>query len=80
MDNIINELWNLIISLIEQMSKVWSWLSNDIKINISWLKIPLLLPNGININLGFSLLSFFGVGIIIILLLWVIKALVPFLG
>lgn len=77
MENIIYELWNLIISLIEQMGRVWGWLSNDIVINISWLKIPLLFPDGININLGFNLLSFFGVGIIVILLLWVVKALVP---
>lgn len=77
MNNIINELWNLIISLIEQMGKVWSWLSNDIVIKISWLRIPLLFPDGIDINLGFNLLSFFGVGIIVILILWVVKALVP---
>lgn len=77
MDNIINELWNLIISLIGQMERVWGWLSTDIKINIPWIKIPLLLPDGLNINLGFNLLSMFGVGIIVILLLWVVKALVP---
>lgn len=77
MTNILNELWNLIVALMGQMERVWGWLSEDIKIEISWLKLPVLLPDGLIINLGFSLLSVFGVGIIAILLLWVVKALVP---
>lgn len=77
MDNVINELWSLIIKLIGQMERVWGWLSNDIKIETGWLKIPLILPNGLNLNLPFSLLDMFGIGIIAIIVLWVIKALVP---
>lgn len=77
MDNILAELWDLVELLIGQMSRVWGWVSNDIVINVPWLKIPLLFPEGIDINLGFNLLSFFGVGIIVILVLWVVKALVP---
>jgi len=77
MDKIIITLWDLMESLIKNMSMLWEWLSDDISIKISWLKIPLLFPDGIEISLGFSFLSLFGAGITTIILLWVVKALVP---
>lgn len=77
MDNILVTLWNLIQNLIENMAMLWDWLSQDITIKLSWLKIPLIFPDGINISLGFSFLSVFGAGIIALILLWVVKSLVP---
>lgn len=77
MENMLNTLWNLIESFIKNMSMLWDWLSQDISIKISWLKIPLLFPDGVNISLGFSFLSVFGAGITVVILLWVVKSLVP---
>lgn len=77
MDKILITLWDLIEALVKNMSMLWDWLSQDIKINISWLKIPVILPDGIDISLGFSFLSVFGAGITILILLWVVKSLVP---
>lgn len=76
-ENVLVKLWDIIVSLLGVIENVWSWLSQNIKIEIAWLKIPFLLPDGISIDLGWSLLDFFGVGIIAILILWIIKALIP---
>lgn len=70
-------LWNLAIRMLEAIGEAWNWLAEDIKLEITWLKLPLILPNGVSINLGFSALELLGASLITLLIIWVVKALVP---
>lgn len=72
-------LWDLSITLIESIGKAWNWLSNDIKLDIPWFRIPYLLPDGISLSFGFSALELLGASLITLLIFWVAKALIPFL-
>ena len=69
-------LFDLILTLAENINRLWEWLSQPINISLGF-KIPLIFPNGININLGYSIIDFLGAGILVLALLWVIKSLVP---
>lgn len=72
-------LWDLAITLVEIIGKAWNWLADDIKIEIPWFKLPVILPDGINLSLGFSALQLLGASLIVLLVFWVAKALIPFL-
>lgn len=76
MENIFVNLWEIAESLIKNINKVWQWLNNDISINIP-LKIPVILPDGIAVSLGYSPIELLGAGIVILLGLWVLKNLIP---
>lgn len=79
MGNIILEIWNIVEGLGSVINDVWDWMLKPVVISINWFKIPLLLPNGVHINTGITPIAFFGVGILAILVLWIVKALVPLL-
>lgn len=76
MENIFENLWNIAVTLIKNINKVWEWLNTEISINIP-IKIPVVLPDGIEVSLGYSPLELLGVGILVLLGLWLIKSLVP---
>lgn len=76
MENIFVNLWEIAETLIRNINKVWQWLNNDISINIP-LKIPVILPDGIAVSLGYSPIELLGAGIVILLGLWVLKSLIP---
>ena len=76
MENIFENLWNIAVTLIKNINKVWEWLNTEISINIP-IKIPVVLPDGIEVTLGYSPLELLGVGILVLLGLWVIKSLAP---
>lgn len=61
----------------EQFGKVWDFLSEDLKVSIPWLRIPILLPDGVHINTGITPISLLGGAILTLLLFWLIK-LIPF--
>lgn len=72
-DNVISILWTIIIDLIGYIQDLWNWLNADLIIKLEWFKLPLILPNGINYNLGFTPISLLGVGLITMVLLWFIR-------
>lgn len=79
MNNILISLWDIVITLIEQAQRLWNFMQEPIKINIQWLRIPLIMPNGVNFNTGLIPIELLGGGIIALLIFWVVKSLVPFL-
>lgn len=79
MTNILKSLWDLVNGFGSVINRVWDWLFEPLVISIEWFKIPVLLPDGVNISTGIIPIAFFGVGIFAILVLWLIKALVPVL-
>lgn len=76
MENIFINLWEIAESIIKNINIVWSWLNTEIAIKIP-IRIPVVLPDGIEISLGYSPLQLLGVGILVLLGLWVIKSLAP---
>lgn len=76
MENIFENLWDIAISIIKNIGKVWEWLNNDISVNIP-IKIPVILPDGISLSFGYSPLELIGTGILVLLGLWLVKSLIP---
>ena len=48
---------DIAINMITTISDVWDWLNDDLIINIP-ITIPVILPDGINFDLGLSYLAF----------------------
>lgn len=70
MENILGNLWDITITLIENISKVWQWLNEPFNIGFEIF--------GFNISLGsFVPIHLIGGGILVLLGFWVIKALLP---
>lgn len=76
MENIFLNLWEIAETLIKNINRVWQWLNDEINFNIP-IKIPVILPDGITVSLGYSPLELIGAGILVLLGLWVIKSIVP---
>ena len=76
MEDIFVTLWEIAETIIRNINKVWVWLNTEISINIP-IRIPVVLPDGIEVALGYSPLELLGVGILVLLGLWVIKSLAP---
>lgn len=70
MENILENLWNIAISLIENVNVIWEWLNKPFKLAID-LKI-------FEINLGsFVPVYLIGGGILVLIGFWFIKSLLP---
>lgn len=76
MEDIFLSLWEIAETIIKSVNKIWEWLNRNISVNLP-LKIPVLLPDGIEFSLGYSPLELLGAGILVLLALWVIKSLIP---
>lgn len=76
MEDIFNTLWNIAETIIRNINRVWVWLNTKISISIP-IKIPVILPDGIEVSLGYSPMELLGAGILILLGLWIIKSLTP---
>lgn len=76
MEDIFNNLWEIAVSIIKNINKVWDWLNRDISVNIP-IKIPVILPDGIALSFGYSPLELIGAGILVLLGLWLLKSLIP---
>ena len=76
MEDIFNTLWNIAETIIKNINRVWEWLNTDISINIP-IKIPVILPDGIAVSLGYSPIELLGAGILVLLGLWILKSLIP---
>lgn len=76
MENIFVNLWEIAETIIKNINKVWNWLNTEIAFNIP-IRIPVVLPDGIEVSLGYSPLELLGVGILVLLGLWAIKSLAP---
>lgn len=70
MENILINLWDIAISLIENINKVWQWLNEPFYIGFELF--------GFTISLGsFVPIHLIGGGILVLLGFWVIKSLLP---
>ena len=76
-NNVFNTIYKLGIGLIETIGSVWNWLSRPIKIDIPLLGNIPLIGGWFNITLDYSPIEFLGVGILLLIALWVIKHLIP---
>lgn len=64
--NIIQTIWDICISLIENASKLWEFITTP-----QTIKLPLIQ------DLSFTPINYIGAGIITLIVLWLIKALIP---
>lgn len=74
-ENILGELWNLILTLLEYISNVFDWLFKPLEFNISIpINIPVILENGINWSwdLGVTPVSLLGVGLVGLVVYWLV--------
>lgn len=76
-DNVFNSIYKMGIGLIEAIGSVWNWLSKPIKIDIPLLADLPLIGGWFNITLDYSPIELMGVGIALLLVLWVVKSLIP---
>lgn len=75
MNNILEELWNLALTLLEYIQIVFDWLFSPLKLSINIpINIPYLLENGIkwSWDLGFTPISLLGVGLVGLVVYWVV--------
>lgn len=73
--NIMVEVWNLAITLLKFISKVFDWLFEPLELSIQIpIQIPVILEDGINLswNLGITPISLLGVGIVGLVVYWVV--------
>lgn len=76
MEEIFINLWDIAETIIKNIGRVWQWLNQDIAFSIP-IKIPVILPDGIEVTLGYSPIELLGAGILVLLGLWAIKSLAP---
>ena len=70
MENILGNLWDIAITLIENINEVWDWLNEPFYIGFELF--------GFTISLGsFVPIHLIGAGILVLLGFWVIKSLLP---
>lgn len=75
--NVFDSIWNMAKSLIQAMGTVWNWLVTPLSINVPLLSDLPLIGGWFNMNLAFSPIELLGVGILLLLVLWVVKNLIP---
>lgn len=71
MTNLFTELWEVAITMIEYIDKVWDWLTDRLIIDIP-ISIPVILENGIRWDTGITPISLLGVGLVGMILYWFI--------
>lgn len=70
MENILDNLWEIAITLIKNINRVWEWLNEPFHIGFELF--------GFTISLGsFVPIHLIGGGILVLLGFWVIKSLLP---
>jgi len=67
--NIFQNLWDIAETMIKMIGVVWDWLNTKIVINIP-LTIPVIFPDGINIDLGFAPIWLLGAGLGVLVVYW----------
>ncbi len=76
-DKFFQELWNLAKSLLQVIGKVWDWLTTPLKNDIPLLSDIPIIGNWFNISLNYTPLQLLGVGLLVLIGLWVVKKLIP---
>lgn len=76
-ENFIDSIYKMAIGLIEVIGYIWNWLSQPIRINVPLLADLPLIGGWFNLTLQYSPIELLGVGIALLLVLWVIKSLIP---
>ncbi len=75
--NVFESIWNMALSLIKAIGSVWNWLTTPLKVDIPLLSDIPLVGGWFNISLDYSPLGLLGVGVLVLVSLWVIKHIVP---
>lgn len=76
-NSFIKSIYDMAIGLIDAIGYVWNWLSKPIKIDVPLLSNIPLIGGWFNITLEYSPIELIGVGIALLLVLWVVKSLIP---
>jgi hypothetical protein len=76
-NNFIESIYNMAIGLIDAIGYVWNWLIQPIEIDVPLLSDIPVIGGWFNIALEYSPIELIGVGIALLLVLWVIKSLIP---
>ena len=76
-DKFFQQLWDLALSLLAVIGKVWNWLSSPLKIDIPLLSNIPMIGNWFNVSLNYTPLQLLGVGLLFLIGLWVVKKLIP---
>lgn len=71
MTNLFTELWKVAETMIKYINIAWEWLTDELVITIP-LKIPLVIPEGINWSTGVTPISLLGVGLGALIIYWVV--------
>lgn len=75
--NFFGTLWNAILVFIEVIGVVWNWLSSPIELDIPLLSNIPLIGNWFQWSLDYSPFELLGDGILLLVVLWFVKNLVP---
>ncbi len=65
--NVIDSIWNLAENLIKAIGAVWNWLTTPLEFSVL----------GFSVELGYSPIGLLGVGVLVLVSLWVVKDLIP---
>lgn len=75
--NVFESIWNMAKGLIQVIGVVWEWLTNPLNIDIPLLSDIPGIGNWFQISLDYSPIELIGIGIGVLLVLWVVKNLIP---
>lgn len=75
--NVFQSIWDLAENLIKAIGSVWSWLTTPIKIDIPFLIDIPLIGGWFNMTLDYSPIGLLGVGVLVLIGLWVVKHIIP---
>ncbi len=65
--NVFDSIWSLAESLIKAIGSVWNWLTTPLEFTVM----------GFPVDLGYSPIGLLGVGVLVLVSLWVVKHLIP---
>ncbi len=66
-NNVFESLWNMAETLIKAIGSVWNWLTTPLEFKVL----------GFPVDLGYSPIGLLGVGVLVLVSLWVVKHLIP---
>ena len=75
--NFFESIWDMAEDFIKVMGTVWNWLVSPLEINVPLLSDMPLVGSWFEWSLNYSPLQLLGVGISLLLVLWVVKNLIP---
>ncbi len=69
-ENLFMRLWSIILELITKIEIAWDYINKPLQVELN-LKIPYLLPDGINIVSKYAIIDYLGPAILVLIGLWI---------